>query len=228
MALVTCSTQCYRSLNPSHRQAPEVYRQEPYNEKADVFSYAIIAYELLHSYMMISATDGSYAEVQAYARRVARAHYRPPLDAGLPKELMTLIKKCWEPKPELRPSMAEVIKMLLEINASLDWVYWERVWAAQWQEDGANEVQVIEPESMLVATFTSTMPNIPSLNKPKSGVVAPAAGGASASASPALAAKEASVAPSAKVQVTDAVVGNVNEKREATKEESKGCGCVVS
>ncbi len=27
-------------------QAPEVYRQEKYNEKADVFSYAIIAYEV--------------------------------------------------------------------------------------------------------------------------------------------------------------------------------------
>ncbi len=42
--------------------APEVYRQEHYNEKADVYSWAIIAYELLHRYAMISATDGSFAE----------------------------------------------------------------------------------------------------------------------------------------------------------------------
>ena len=42
----------------------QVYRQEQYNEKSDVFSYAIIMYELLHHYMMINATDGSLAECQ--------------------------------------------------------------------------------------------------------------------------------------------------------------------
>ena len=103
-------------------------------------------------------------------------------------------------------------------------VYWERIWAAQWQEDGANEVQVIEPESLLVATFTSTMPNIPSINKPNSGVVA-ATGGAPAS--PAPVAKEAPVAQSTKEAA--AAVGDANEKRVAAmKDESKGCGCVVS
>jgi hypothetical protein len=36
--------------------------QEVYSETADVFSFAIIMYELLHRYMMISATDGSFEE----------------------------------------------------------------------------------------------------------------------------------------------------------------------
>ncbi len=44
--------------------APEVYRQEVYSETADVFSFAIMMYELLHRYMMISATDGSFEECQ--------------------------------------------------------------------------------------------------------------------------------------------------------------------
>ena len=42
--------------------APEVYLKQPYNDKADVYSFSIIAYELLHRYMMISATDGSLEE----------------------------------------------------------------------------------------------------------------------------------------------------------------------
>ena len=42
--------------------APEVYKEEAYNDKADVFSFSIIAYELLHRYQMISATDGSFEE----------------------------------------------------------------------------------------------------------------------------------------------------------------------
>ena len=43
-------------------QAPEVYMKKTYNDKADVYSFAIIAYELLHRYQMISATDGSLEE----------------------------------------------------------------------------------------------------------------------------------------------------------------------
>ena len=42
--------------------APEVYLKQPYNDKADVYSFSIIAYELLHRYMMISATNGSLEE----------------------------------------------------------------------------------------------------------------------------------------------------------------------
>lgn len=187
--------------------APEVYRQEPYNEKADVFSYAIIAYEILHSYMMISATDGSYAEVQAYARRVARSHYRPPLDAGLPQELMSLVKKCWDPRPELRPSMSEVIKMLLEVNASLDWVFWERKWAAQWQEEEANEVVVIKPESMVFTTC---------LTKQGSGAILQ---------HPAVSSPPLGDHKGAPAQPSDA--SRVEKERGASKE-GQGCQCVIS
>lgn len=36
------------------RRSPEVYRQERYDERADVYSFSMIMYELLHRYMMIS------------------------------------------------------------------------------------------------------------------------------------------------------------------------------
>ena len=44
-------------------QAQEVFLEKPYDEKADLFSFAIIAYELLHRFLMICATDGSPEEV---------------------------------------------------------------------------------------------------------------------------------------------------------------------
>lgn len=42
--------------------APEVYLKQQYDDKADVFSFGVVAYEVLHRYMMISATDGSLEE----------------------------------------------------------------------------------------------------------------------------------------------------------------------
>mmetsp|Transcript_23068 Transcript_23068/g.50616 ORF Transcript_23068/g.50616 Transcript_23068/m.50616 type:complete len:535 (+) Transcript_23068:148-1752(+) len=100
--------------------APEVYRQELYNEKADVFSFAMICYELCHNYMMISATDGSFQECQAYARRVARAGYRPPIDDSLPSPLRTLMASCWHADPSARPSMADVVGQLIKVQNTLD------------------------------------------------------------------------------------------------------------
>jgi hypothetical protein len=193
-----------------------VYRQEAYNEKADVFSYAIICYEILHSYMMISATDGSYAEVQAYARRVARSHYRPPLDQGLPKELMDLVKSCWDPKAELRPSMSEVIKMLNDINQNLDWKYWERAWAAQWQEQASNDVEVIKPESMILTEVPTLKPTSGIIAAPVSGVVAPRPVSQGETAQPNLAAPI--VEQEAKMES-----GESGSERKA-----RGCQCVIS
>jgi hypothetical protein len=98
-----------------------VWLKRPYNDKADVYSFAIIAYELLHRYQMISATDGSLEECQVYARRVAQAGWRPPLDESLPKPLKSVLEKCWAPEPESRPKMADVVTMLQEIMKSVDW-----------------------------------------------------------------------------------------------------------
>ncbi|GAX74900.1 hypothetical protein CEUSTIGMA_g2346.t1 [Chlamydomonas eustigma] len=97
--------------------APEVYKEEPYNDKADVYSFSIIAYELLHRYQMISVTDGSFEECLVYARRVARKGYRPPVDESIPQPLRQLITDCWRPEPSSRPSMSEVYDKLRECQS---------------------------------------------------------------------------------------------------------------
>jgi len=72
--------------------APEVYTSQSYNEKADVFSFGVILYEVVHRYMTLSAIciKGTVDELEAYATRVSRG-YRPPIDKKFPEELRKLI-----------------------------------------------------------------------------------------------------------------------------------------
>jgi serine/threonine protein kinase len=84
-----------------------------YNEKADVFSFAILLRELLSAYLL-SFAFVEQAEVDAYVARVA-AGYRPPLDSNLRPALRGLIADCWHQDPRKRPSMAEVVERLQRV-----------------------------------------------------------------------------------------------------------------
>ncbi|KIZ04397.1 Dual specificity protein kinase shkE [Monoraphidium neglectum] len=97
--------------------APEVYLQQPYNEKADVFSFGVMMFELLQKYIMLSAISikGTYEELEAYAARVAGG-FRPPLHDRWPPEISSLIKDCWAQDPRKRPAMEEVVSRLEDIQ----------------------------------------------------------------------------------------------------------------
>jgi hypothetical protein len=61
--------------------------------QADVFSFGVMAYEVMHRYIMLSAISvlGSYEELEAYTARVA-AGYRPPLHGNLPASITSIIQ----------------------------------------------------------------------------------------------------------------------------------------
>jgi len=93
--------------------APEVSRRENYNEKIDVYSLAVIFYELLSGYPILCTIShsGTVKEVENHANRVAGG-YRVKIPAKWPPEVGEVITKLWTQDPKERPSATEAIKLL--------------------------------------------------------------------------------------------------------------------
>lgn len=95
--------------------APEVYERRLYNEKADVFSFAVVMFELFSRTVLALnhgvGTDSKQSE--AYAERVAKG-YRPKSTTTIFPPVMELIEACWAHDPNLRPSMHEVCQRLAD------------------------------------------------------------------------------------------------------------------
>ncbi|GAX83888.1 hypothetical protein CEUSTIGMA_g11313.t1 [Chlamydomonas eustigma] len=99
--------------------APEMFLNNEYNEKVDVFSFGICMYELLHKYMMIFAVSvgGTAVEIERYAERVAEG-YRPTLNNNFPAEVLSIITDAWAQDPNQRPSMRVILERLRKVESS--------------------------------------------------------------------------------------------------------------
>lgn len=85
--------------------APEVIRGEEYTEKCDVFSYAMILFEMA----TLKRPLEQYEE-EAVMNKYAYDKYRPsfPRKSNVPEPLKDLIEQCWNEKPKKRPSFEEI------------------------------------------------------------------------------------------------------------------------
>jgi serine/threonine protein kinase len=88
--------------------APEVLSRQVYTEKADVYSYAIILWELT------TDSPNLYPQFQ-FAHQIAKfviKGNRPPIPEDCPSLLLDLMTSCWNGQPELRPTFHEVLKTI--------------------------------------------------------------------------------------------------------------------
>lgn len=93
--------------------APEVLRDEPYNEKADVFSYGIILCEIIARIQAdpdcLPRTENFGLDYDAFQHMVG----------DCPSDFLQLTFNCCNMDPKLRPSFMEIGKTLEEIMSRL-------------------------------------------------------------------------------------------------------------
>ncbi|KAK7245588.1 hypothetical protein RIF29_40435 [Crotalaria pallida] len=96
--------------------APEVFKQEEYDTKVDVFSFALILQEMIEGCPPFSAKQDE--EVP----KVYVAKERPPFRAPSKRYahgIKELIEECWNENPAKRPTFRQIIKRLESINNTI-------------------------------------------------------------------------------------------------------------
>jgi serine/threonine protein kinase len=100
----TAETGTYRWM------APEVIRHETYTLTADVYSFAILMWQLI-------TRERPYANKSAFdaAAGVSMDSARPPIPDETPKDFSKLIENCWDDDPHARPQFDAIVARLKEL-----------------------------------------------------------------------------------------------------------------
>ena len=79
--------------------APEVIEHNPYGEKADVFSFGILLWELLTGKVPYQEMTPLQAAIG-----VVQKGLRPTIPQDCPPPLANIMRQCWAKNPKDRPS----------------------------------------------------------------------------------------------------------------------------
>jgi len=91
---------------------PEVLREERVTHKLDVYSFAIILWEMLSRELPYNGLT-----FQEMVTGVSKNHLRPPIPQHARTEVADLISRCWADGAEERPDFCSVSESLLAMGA---------------------------------------------------------------------------------------------------------------
>lgn len=92
--------------------APEVVLRKPYSEKADVYSYGIMLWQMARDRIPFKGFSK-----EEFIKQVVHQHERPKLDKSWPMGFTNLLKACWDYDPKRRPSFEAIIFELNKLIA---------------------------------------------------------------------------------------------------------------
>ncbi|XP_016500891.2 putative serine/threonine-protein kinase SIS8 isoform X1 [Nicotiana tabacum] len=95
--------------------APEVLRNEPSNEKCDVYSYGVILWELC----TLQQPWGGMNPMQVVGA-VGFQHRRLDIPDDMDPAIADIIRKCWQTDPKLRPSFGEIMAALKPLQKPIN------------------------------------------------------------------------------------------------------------
>ncbi|KAF7806093.1 Serine/threonine-protein kinase HT1 [Senna tora] len=95
--------------------APEMIKEKHHTKKVDVYSFAIVLWELLTG---LTPFENMTPEQAAYA--VSHKNARPTLPSECPRAFSGLINRCWSSNPEKRPHFDEIVWILESYNESIE------------------------------------------------------------------------------------------------------------
>ena len=94
--------------------APEVASCKPYNHKSEVYSFAIVFWQML-------ALNRPYDTItaEAFEEEVCTKQVRPKInEKKWPPAVCSLLTRCWHPDPKERPETCVVVDEMMAIVAA--------------------------------------------------------------------------------------------------------------
>lgn len=94
-----CVTEDEGFIGSPFYMAPEMLQEKDYNEKADVYSFGIVVWEL---YTMKGPYEGMFNCLEDFIDAIIGDEERPDIPAECPITLRSLIESCWQTDPTVR------------------------------------------------------------------------------------------------------------------------------
>jgi len=91
--------------------APEVLLGHAFNEKADVYSFGLVLWQICSRQELFPQFDN----LDTFIRAICYNHQRPPIPPDTPTALVELITSCWQANPDARPSFSQIVDTLNSI-----------------------------------------------------------------------------------------------------------------
>ena len=96
--MTRCGTPCWT--------APEVIRGEKYDERADVYSFGVIMWEVVTRKEPFAGRNFMGVSLDVLEGR------RPAIPGDCPADFRKVMKRCWHASADKRPSMDDVLTFL--------------------------------------------------------------------------------------------------------------------